>query len=204
MRQTVTNERLLFCRYMHSAKIKTNWSHASQIYIGVIIILSLKTQTLCDVLIGRELNENHPYCYRTTGHFITNPLASDKRLSSDLLWRKILDSCCGLQVWSLRRISRKKMQKLESSAGKFTHTKSKVGVKIRLIRRFRELCSAISSAQEGKPGTIYLVKSLIISCLRRTNVHAFHDCSCDLAPHFLPLYLCGQIKRHFLCCFVAY
>ena len=49
-------------------KVKTNGPHASQICIGVIIVLSIKTQSLCDVLIGRELNE-------ITGR--TNPGASD-------------------------------------------------------------------------------------------------------------------------------
>ena len=39
-------------------KVKTNRPRASQ--IGVIIVLSIKTQSLCDVLIGRELNEITP------------------------------------------------------------------------------------------------------------------------------------------------
>ena len=41
-------------------KVKTNRPRASQICIGVIIVLSIKTQSLCDVLIGRELNEITP------------------------------------------------------------------------------------------------------------------------------------------------
>ena len=41
-------------------KVKTNRPRASQICIGVIIVLSIKTQKLCDVLIGRELNEITP------------------------------------------------------------------------------------------------------------------------------------------------
>ena len=41
-------------------KIKTNQPHASQICIGVIIDLSIKTQSLCNFLIGRELNEITP------------------------------------------------------------------------------------------------------------------------------------------------
>ena len=45
---------------MNSEKIKTNRPCASQICIGVIIDLSIKTQSLCDVLIGRELNEITP------------------------------------------------------------------------------------------------------------------------------------------------
>ena len=40
--------------------IKTNRPCASQICIGVIIVLSIKTQSLCDVLIGRRLNEITP------------------------------------------------------------------------------------------------------------------------------------------------
>ena len=43
-----------------SEKIKTNPPLASQICIGVIIVLPLKTQSLCDILIGPELNEITP------------------------------------------------------------------------------------------------------------------------------------------------
>ena len=39
-------------------KVKTNQPRASQ--IGIIIVLSIKTQSLCDVLIGGELNEIMP------------------------------------------------------------------------------------------------------------------------------------------------
>ena len=41
-------------------KVKTNQPVASQICIGVIIVLSIKTQSLCDVLIGLEPNEITP------------------------------------------------------------------------------------------------------------------------------------------------
>ena len=41
-------------------KVKTNRPHASQICIGVIIVLSIKAQWLCDILIARELNEITP------------------------------------------------------------------------------------------------------------------------------------------------
>ena len=41
-------------------KVKTNRPRAFQICIGVIIVLSIKTQSLCDVLIGGELNEITP------------------------------------------------------------------------------------------------------------------------------------------------
>ena len=41
-------------------KVKTNHLRASQICIGVIIVLSIKTQSLCDLLIGRELDELTP------------------------------------------------------------------------------------------------------------------------------------------------
>ena len=44
-------------------------------------VLSLKIQSLCDILIDRELNEITPTAVRkvlsTTGHFITNPGVSD-------------------------------------------------------------------------------------------------------------------------------
>ena len=36
-------------------KVQTNPPRASQICIGVFIVLSIKTQSLCDVLIGQEL-----------------------------------------------------------------------------------------------------------------------------------------------------
>ena len=39
-------------------KVKTNRPCASQ--IGIIIVLSIKTQSLCDILIGRGLNEIRP------------------------------------------------------------------------------------------------------------------------------------------------
>ena len=45
----------IICLYTHS-----NQPRASQICIGVIIVLSIKTQSLCDVLICRELNEITP------------------------------------------------------------------------------------------------------------------------------------------------
>ena len=41
-------------------KVKTNRSRASQICIVVIIVLSINTQSLWDILIGRELNEITP------------------------------------------------------------------------------------------------------------------------------------------------
>ena len=49
----------IICLYTHS-EVKTNRPRASQICIGVIIVLSIKTQSLCDVLIGRELNQITP------------------------------------------------------------------------------------------------------------------------------------------------
>ena len=53
-------------------KVKTNRPRASQICIGVIIVLSIKTLSLCDVLIGRELDEITP-----TANVMKNPGASD-------------------------------------------------------------------------------------------------------------------------------
>ena len=44
-------------------KVKTNQPRASQICKGLIIVLSIKTQSLCDVLIGRELNEITPTAF---------------------------------------------------------------------------------------------------------------------------------------------
>ena len=68
----------IICLYTHSEKIKTNRPRASQICIGVIIDLSIKTQLLCDVLIGLELNEITPNAigrldslWQTLGHWIS-------------------------------------------------------------------------------------------------------------------------------------
>ena len=57
LRQTVTNVRLSFVFTLTRKRsiVKTNQPHASQICIGVIIVLSIKTQSLCDVLNGQEL-----------------------------------------------------------------------------------------------------------------------------------------------------
>ena len=73
-------------------KLKTNRPRASQICTGVIIVLSIKTQSLCDVLIGRELNEITPTAIRrldilwqTLGH----------RISGDLII-----FCGGSQIWT--------------------------------------------------------------------------------------------------------
>ena len=113
LRQTVTNASRDYHLSLHAlGKVKTNRPRASQICIGVIIVLSIKTQSLCDVLIGRELNEITPTAIRrldilwqTLGH----------RTSGDLLifcgGSQNLDSCCSLQVFlrSLRRVSRKKL-----------------------------------------------------------------------------------------------
>ena len=78
--------------YRHLEKIKPNLPRASQICIGVIIDLSIKTHWLCDVLIGRELNEIMPttigrldILWQTLGH----------RISGDLL------IFCGVsQIWT--------------------------------------------------------------------------------------------------------
>ena len=56
--------------------LQSNRPRASQIRIGVIIVMSIKTQSLCDILIGRKLNEITPTA-QTTGHFMINPGASD-------------------------------------------------------------------------------------------------------------------------------
>ena len=90
LRQTFKNVRLSFV--FTRTGIKTNRPHASQICIGVIIDLSIKTQSLCDILIGRELNEITPTAigrldilWQTLGH----------RISSDLLI-----FCGGSQIWT--------------------------------------------------------------------------------------------------------
>ena len=95
-------------------KVKTNRPRASQICIVVIIVLSINTQSLCDILIGRELNEITPTAADWT--FYDKPWG----IGLAAIFRS-LDSCCRLQVFlrSLRRVSRKKnWRKLESPAGK--------------------------------------------------------------------------------------
>ena len=78
-------------------KVKTNQPRASQ--IGVIIVLSIK-KSLCDVLIGRELNEVTPTANGRLDVFDKPWGIADKRRSSDLLWRKPnLDSRCHLKVF---------------------------------------------------------------------------------------------------------
>ena len=124
-------------------KVKTNRPHASQICIGVIIVLSIKTQSLCDILIGRKLNEIMPTAIRrldvlwqTLGHQISGDLLifcaeakSGLPLSSSGVFKEF-ETRQQKKIW----------RKLESPAVKCTHTKPKVGLKIRLILRFQELC----------------------------------------------------------------
>ena len=62
-------------------KVNTNRPRASQICIGVIIVLSIKTQSLCHILIGRELNEITPTAnwgldilWQFLGHLISGDL----------------------------------------------------------------------------------------------------------------------------------
>ena len=48
------------CATIILGKVKTNRPRATQICIGVIIVLSIKWQSLCDVLIGRERHSDWP------------------------------------------------------------------------------------------------------------------------------------------------
>ena len=50
-----------------------NRPRASQICIGVIIVLSIYTQSLCEVLIGRELNEITPTAISEDWTFYDKP-----------------------------------------------------------------------------------------------------------------------------------
>ena len=58
-------------------KVKTNRPRASQICIVVIIVLSIKTKSLCDVLIGRELNEITPTAISEDWTFYDKPWGMD-------------------------------------------------------------------------------------------------------------------------------
>ena len=73
-------------------KVKTNRPRASQICIGVIIVLPIKTQLLCDILIGRELNEITP---TANGGLDILWQTQEHRISGNLL---IL--CGGSQIWT--------------------------------------------------------------------------------------------------------
>ena len=97
-------------------KAKTNRPHASQICIGVIIVLSIKKQSLCDVLIGRELNEITP-----TVNGRLDILWQTLGRSSYLLWRKPIGlplSSSGVFKDFETRQQKKNWRKLESPAGK--------------------------------------------------------------------------------------
>ena len=50
----------IICLYTHSEKLKSIDHMLLKFCIGIIIVLSIKTQSLCDILIGRELNEITP------------------------------------------------------------------------------------------------------------------------------------------------
>ena len=79
----------LFCQYTHWEKIKTNRPRASQICKGVIIVLfNIKDAVAMRHSDWLRAEWDHAHCYRTTGHFMTNPVPSDRRRPSDLLWRK--------------------------------------------------------------------------------------------------------------------
>ena len=59
------------------------------------------------------------------------------------------------------RQQKKKWRKLESPAGNCMHTKPKVGVKLRLISHFRELCN-YGEDQFPDMGSFSLNKNLVI------------------------------------------
>ena len=69
-------------------KVKTNRPRASHICICVIIVLSIKTQLLCDVLIGRELNEITPTAISDDWTFYDKPCGD------------LLIFCGGSQIWT--------------------------------------------------------------------------------------------------------
>ena len=102
-------------------KVKTNGPRASQICIGVIIGRSIKTQSLCDVLIGRELNEITPTAngrldilWQTLGHGL-----------AAIFWSLVAEAKFGFPLLSSgvfkefeTRQQKKNWRKLESPAGK--------------------------------------------------------------------------------------
>ena len=94
-------------------KVKTNPPCASQICIGVIIVLSIKAQSLCDVLIGWELNEITPTAigrldilWQTLGHQISGDLLIF--WGGSRIWTPAVVFRCFV-LRSLRCVSRKKL-----------------------------------------------------------------------------------------------
>ena len=127
-------------------KVKTNQPHASQICIGVIIVLSIKRQWKCDILIGGELNEITP---TANGRLDILWQTLGIRLAA-IFWSFVTEAKFGLQLSSSgvfkefeTRQQKKNWRKLESPAGKVGVQNPKVGVKICLIRRFRELIAIV-------------------------------------------------------------
>ena len=124
-------------------KVKTNRPRASQICIGVIIVLSIKTQSLCDILIGRELNEITPTANGRLD-ILWQTLAA-------IFWSLVAEAKFGLPLSSSgvfkefepRQQKKKNWRKLESPAGKERVQNPKADVKLRLIQRFRELWVSI-------------------------------------------------------------
>ena len=100
-------------------KVKTNRPHASQISIGIIIVLSIKTQSLCDILIGRELNVITP---TANGRFYDKPwgiglAAIFRSFVAEAKFGFPLTSSGVFKEFETRQ-QKKKWRKLESSAGK--------------------------------------------------------------------------------------
>ena len=92
-------------------KLKTNRLCASQICIGIIIVLSIKTQSLCDVLIGRELDELTPTA-NDDWTFYEKPWGIGL---AAIFWSFVAEAKFGLPLSSsgvlrcLKRVSRKKI-----------------------------------------------------------------------------------------------
>ena len=105
--------------YMHLEKLKPK-PRASQICIVVIIVLSINTQLLCDILIGRELNEITPTAAGWT--FYDKPWGSGlatifKSFVAEAKFGLPLSSSGVFKEFEARR-QEKNWRKLESPAGK--------------------------------------------------------------------------------------
>ena len=102
-------------------KVKTNRPRASQICIVVIIVLSINTQSLSDILIGRELNEITPTAADWT--FYDKPwgiglAAIFRSFVVEAKFGLPLSSSGVFKEFETRQQEKKNWRKLESPAGK--------------------------------------------------------------------------------------
>ena len=67
----------IICLHMHPEKIKTNGPRASQIFIRRNYCPVIKEAVAVRRFDWPRGKRDHAYCYRMTGHSMTNPRATD-------------------------------------------------------------------------------------------------------------------------------